>query len=496
MPDRRPYLCLVAILATYVSGYALFPAGAFTSSDESAYVEQAVVFANGSLASVSPYPPGTSLLQSPFVAIAGWRAAPWLSLLALGATVLLMARWLRDAGYHPGFALLFVAYAPTLVMARVGTSEVPSAAMVTLGLWLFWTGQDARWKWGLAGWLAGLSILLRETNILLFLPFLTAATASRRPGWLVLASTAAAGLATAVLGYWLTAATLPGLRVTAGFSMDAVGRNIGIYAICMLVLAPGGLAAIATYKGRERRALTAAVAGYLAVYLFYDYSGQDSAPIARLAAVGRYLIPLIPLVTIAWADWMSRLVVDAPFRRAAVAAFVLTAGAAFSVHPTLRIWTARDADIVTRIAATARTGLVIADDRQRRYVAPMFGQFNRHWIIDTPVGHLPALTSRHAGTYVVNVYRSDTALMQSLSMDARSYVKGASRICVIEPVIDRAYGEARRLQIWRLSLCGQRVAPASFLRAVPATALLFAPAPPDPRDTIDSPEDKTRALLP
>ena len=278
MPDRRPYLCLVAILATYVSGYALFPAGAFTSSDESAYVEQAVVFANGSLASVSPYPPGTSLLQSPFVAIAGWRAAPWLSLLALGATVLLMARWLRDAGYHPGFALLFLAYAPTLVMARVGTSEVPSAAMVTLGLWLFWTGQDARWKWGLAGWLAGLSILLRETNILLFLPFLTAATASRRPGWLVLASTAAAGLATAVLGYWLTAATLPGLRVTAGFSMDAVGRNIGIYAICMLVLAPGGLAAIATYKGRERRALTAAVAGYLAVYLFYDYSGQDSAP--------------------------------------------------------------------------------------------------------------------------------------------------------------------------------------------------------------------------
>src|SRR6188474_484725 len=179
MPDRRPYLYLVAILAIYVSGYALFPAGVFTSSDESAYVEQAVVFANGSLASVSPYPPGTSLLQSPLVAIAGWRAAAWLSLLAVGATVLLMARWLRDAGYHPGFALLFFAYAPTLVMARIGTSDVPSAAMVTLGLWLFWTGQDARWKWGLAGWLAGFSILLRETNVLLFLPFVLAAAARR-----------------------------------------------------------------------------------------------------------------------------------------------------------------------------------------------------------------------------------------------------------------------------------------------------------------------------
>jgi hypothetical protein len=303
----------------------------------------------------------------------------------------------------------------------------------------------------------------------------------------VLASAAAAGLATAVLGYWSTAATLPGLRATAGFSMGAVGRNIGIYTVCMLVLVPGGLAAIAGYKGRQRHSLVAAVAGYLAVYLLYDYSGQDSAPIARLAAVGRYLIPLIPLVTIAWADGMSRLVGDAPFRRAALAAFVLTAGAAFSVHPTLRMWTARDADIVTRIAATAGSGVVIADDRQRRYVAPMFGQFNRYWIADTPVGHLPALTSRHPAAYVVNVDRSDTALMQNLSVDARAYVEAASRTCAIEPVIDQVYGEARRLQIWRLSQCGYRVAAASFVRAMPAAALLFAPAPADPRDTIDFP---------
>src|SRR6185503_4571902 len=454
MPDRRPYLYLIAILVIYVSGYVVFPAEVLTSSDESVYVEQAVVFASGSLASVSFYPPGTSLLQSPFVAMAGWRAATWLSLLAVGATVLLMARWLRDAGYHPGFALLFLAYAPTLVMARVGTSEMPSAAMVTLGLWLFWTGHDARWKWGLAGWLAGFSILLRETNFLLFLPFILAAAARRRPGWVVLASGAAAGLGTATVVYWFTAATLPGLRETAGFSVSAVGRNAGIYAVCMLVLVPGGLAAIAGYKGRERHALVAAVAAYLGVYLLYDYSGQDSAPVARLAAVGRYLIPLIPLVTIAWADWMSRRVVDAPFRSAAMAAFVLTAGAAFSVHPTLRMWTAPDADIVTRIAATVGSGVVIADDRQRRYVAPMFGQFNRYWIIDTPVGHLPARTSRHAAAYIVNVDRSDTALMQNLSVDARTYVEAASRTCEIVPVIDQAYGHARRLQIWRLSRCG------------------------------------------
>ena len=487
MPDRRPYLYLVAILAIYVSGYALFPADVFTSSDESAYVEQAVVFANGSLASVSPYPPGTSLLQSPFVAIAGWRAAPWLSLLAVGATVLLMARWLRDAGYHPGFALLFLAYGPTLVMARVGTSDVPSAAVIALGLWLFWTGERARWKWAVAGWLAGLSILLRETNILLFLPFVVAAAARRRPGWMVLVSAAAAGFATAIAVYWFTAGTLPGLRATAGFAVSAVGRNIGIYALCTLVLVPGGLAAVAAYQGCERRALATAVAGYLAVYLLYDYSGQDSAPLARIAAVGRYLIPVIPLITIAWADCLSRIAFAVPIRTATLAAFVLIAVSAFSVHPTLRAWSARDAEIVTDIAATVRSGAIIADDTQRKYVAPMFGTVNRYWMIDTPVSHLPVVTSRHASAYVVNVDRSDTALMQTLSADARTYVEAASRTCAIEPVIDQAYGEARRLQIWRLSRCGYRVAAVPFLRAMPAAALLFAPAPANPRDTIDFP---------
>src|SRR5688500_4529196 len=102
------------------------------SSDESAYVEQEVVFARGSLANVSPYPPGTSILQAALVAAVGWRAATGVSLIAAAATVLLMARWLRDAGYPSTFALLFIAYAPTLVMARIGSSDVPSAAVVAL----------------------------------------------------------------------------------------------------------------------------------------------------------------------------------------------------------------------------------------------------------------------------------------------------------------------------------------------------------------------------
>ena len=53
----------------------MFRPAVFVSSDESAYVEQAVVFANGSLDSVSLYPRGTAILQTPLVALAGWRAS-------------------------------------------------------------------------------------------------------------------------------------------------------------------------------------------------------------------------------------------------------------------------------------------------------------------------------------------------------------------------------------------------------------------------------------
>jgi hypothetical protein len=465
MPDRWPWVYLAAILVIYVTGYVSFPADVFTSTDESAFVEQAVVFAGGSIASVSPYPPGTSLLQAPFVAMGGWRAAAWVSLLAAAVTVLLLARWLRDAGYNPAFALLFLAYAPTLVMARIATSEVLSAAVVTLALWLFWSGERAAWRWAIAGWTAGLSILLRETNLLLFLPFVVAAAARRRAGWRLMTAALVAGCGTAVCAYWFTAGTLPGLRPTAGFAVSAVGRNIWIYAVCLLVLVPGGLVAVAGYRGFERRAVTAAVAGYLAVYLFYDYSGQDSAPLARIAATGRYLIPLVPLVTIAWTDSLSRLVSRVRFARTvATAGSIGIAVAAFAVHPVLSAWSAKDSEIVARIAATVHGGALIADDSQRKYVAPMLGRFSRYWMIETSVSQLPSVTARHPSVFVVNIDRSETTLMHTLSMPARNYVEAASRSCHVEPVVDRTYGDTRRLQIWRVSACGRQSGSARHAR--------------------------------
>jgi hypothetical protein len=452
MPDRHPWLWLAAILFTYGLGDWLYPSPVFISTDESGYVEQAVAFAHGSVAPDGFYPPGTPMLQTPFVALAGWRAARWVSFLAAAATVLLLARWLTAAGYHPAFALLFLAYAPTLVMARIGSSDVPSAAVVTLGLWLFWTREFASWRSAAAGCVAGLSVLFRETNIVLFLPFVVAAALRRDRGWVLLTGSMAAGTGTTLLTSWALAGPLAGFRI-AGWSWSAVLDSSAIYALCTLVLVPGGLVAVGAYKGRERLALTAAVVGYLAIYLFYNYSGQDSGPVARVATAGRYFIPLVPLLTIAWAHCVSRVVFTVAIRRLAAAAFAVTAAAAFAVHPLLQAWSAPDAEIVRNIAAIAGNGALVADESQRKYVAPVYGQFSRFWMIDTPVSDLPALTARHVSAHVVHVGRAETTLMQRLSMRPHAYVAAASRHCRVESVLDRTLGDTRRVQMWRLSAC-------------------------------------------
>jgi hypothetical protein len=151
---------------------------------------------------------------------------------------------------------------------------------------------------------------------------------------------------------------------------------------------------------------------------------------------------------------MSRVVSIAAIRRLGAIAFAVTAAAAFAVHPMLRAWSMPDADIVRNIVETAGNGALIADDSQPKYVAPVYGRFTRFWMIDTPVSELPSLTAGYPSAHVVQVGRAETTLMQRLSMRPGSYIAAAARYCRLEPVLDRTYGDTRRVQMWRLSACG------------------------------------------
>src|SRR6516164_9267125 len=150
--ERRSMRIVAAALCLYVLGFLLFVPRDLSIADETAYVGQAVAFAHGQalVATKDPltgkmtrdvpvmgYPIGTSLMQVPFVWLGGWRAAPLASVLSLVVMVWMLARWLARAGRSPLYALIALGYFPSLVLGRTGMSDLPSALVATIGLYLF-----------------------------------------------------------------------------------------------------------------------------------------------------------------------------------------------------------------------------------------------------------------------------------------------------------------------------------------------------------------------
>lgn len=183
--------------------------------------------------------------------------------------------------------------------------------------------------------LAGLSLLFRETNVLIFVPFFVATVLRGERHWKALVAGAAAGAGGRLLAFQLLFGSPLFMRNPEGWSFAAAVDAVPVYALALLVLVPGGLIAVAIYRGQRRGELIAAVALFLSVYVFANYSGQSSEPLARLGAAGRYLIPLVPLVALAWADAVSRQARSNRLRALVPVACAAIIVAAFAVHPVI-----------------------------------------------------------------------------------------------------------------------------------------------------------------
>lgn len=217
-PERSLLPVLIGV-GLYLAGFLLFYPDVPTVHDEANYLEPAVAFARGAgcldtrdpfsgeplCVKRSYYLPGTAALMAPFVALFGWRGAYLVPALCLALTVLVTARWLQQSGRSPLFALLVLGFPPGLVFGRVAMSDLPSAALVATGLWLFFRGARAGTPvpWLTSGLLAGASAALRETNALLFIPLYLGALLRRERGVWLLVAGGLAGLTLRSLGCWL-----------------------------------------------------------------------------------------------------------------------------------------------------------------------------------------------------------------------------------------------------------------------------------------------------
>lgn len=468
-----------AALAAYVLGFALFVPRVLTVVDEDRYVSQAVAFAGGGTTipgsgiihppvaepMISNYPPGTSLLQTPFVWMFGWRGAVLLSVLSLIAVTLVTARWLRDVGRSPAFALLIPSFLPAALFGRIAMSDVPSAALVAVTCWLLWRAERAGWLTSFAaGLCAALILLFREPVAVLLAPLLLGALLRRKGvAWAVLVG----GIAGAAVKLGLSKLFFdspmyvrdPGIT----FAFSSLQHTLPLFAFILLVLFPAGAMLPFFYHGERRVELVASVAAYVGLFLFYDYDAiRSQGPIKGTLLAARYMIPALPLLVWMAADVCPRVVarMSESARRASMGLTTLGAAGAvalsFAVHPMGR---AQEGDALTIVRGiqehtSAESPVITNSGATLKYLSPSYGPRRLILRQAVPPHTVPSLLEHHRGLSVVLLDRVDSEMFRGDAADNDLFVARLADHCQLSPRHQRDFGWAR-LRVLAVDHCGR-----------------------------------------
>jgi 4-amino-4-deoxy-L-arabinose transferase-like glycosyltransferase len=476
--DARLALAIVlAGILVYAAGYAAFyPTGA-TVDDEALYLGQTqLLIETGSVTaekidpltdqretfSPGDYPFGTVALMAPFAAAFGPRGAFLASFFSLVFAVWLTARWLVHEKRSPLFALILLAFPAAIVGGRLAMSDTARMAATALGLLLFFRGLDAQRAryWLASGLVAGLSLTLRESAVLPFVPAFAGAVLRRDRGWSWLLLGGLAGTAVALLvNYAAFGDPLYTRRGGYLASLATIHERLPLYLFALLVLVPGGLWFAFTYRGRRRAELIATVLLFLAFYLGQAYGMAETGFAKRLVLGLRYFDPLLPILAVAMAESFPRqlgaLLRSLPERRRveqfASAAIVLwiagTLLSAFAVHPALSRWAASQARIRASIGEHVPRDavLVINGTALRKFVDDLTRPYETLWRDAVSDGEASELLERHGGYVVALLDRSDSEYWRR---DAENNQRFVEQRELGEPVVDARVTSTDRLRIW------------------------------------------------
>jgi hypothetical protein len=310
-----------------------------------------------------------------------------------------------------------------LVMGRTAMSDVPSLALTGAGLLFFWRGLDRSAWWSLAsGVCAGLSLTVREPNVLVFTPFYLGAVIrrDRNVGALILGGLL--GSAIRPLGNWIIFGDPFFARESSGFfDPHALSTNLPKYLVGLLILVPGGLVAGLLYKGRRAIEVRSCVALFVGFYLVYNYSGSPSGWLKGTILGQRFFLPLLPVLAFALAEFVPRCwrrVVERPNRAwLRPVAGIVVAGWVFAilcisggVHAYMSRWSRSQAAMRNHIEALVEfdkplvANLNLAEKTIDRFDFK-FVPVDRT-TVDSEA--LLELAERHGRLYVVLIDRSET----------------------------------------------------------------------------------------
>lgn len=467
-----------AVLVAYAVGFLLYPPRVLLIIDELGYVSQAVAFAKGALTipgadpifppsplrTASNYPPGTALLQAPFVAIAGWRGATALSALSLILATLITARWLRDSDYDPRFALLIPGFIGALFFGRVAMSDVPSVVFVAAALWLLWRAENGDWRWSAAaGFVGGASLLLREPNVVLLAPVFVGAIVRRKCVVWALIAGGLAGLALRLgISREMFGSTLYVRDSGYGFSLRSAGGNLPVYAAILLLLFPLGALLPFFYRGPRRAEVVTAIAIYSATFLFYDYnSARENGVVKGLLLTSRFIIPALPLLALMAADVYPRWFHGLPERASSSvlklrpAALALLALVAFAIHPVLRRQESEPVAIVAAIHERTSESVPIITNHQAtlKYLSPVYGERRlilRSYITPTQV---PRFYRELGKLNVVFLDRTDSEMFRADAVNNDRFLAELRSRCALDSSYDAPVATSMRLRVFTVTGC-------------------------------------------
>lgn len=427
---------LAVAMAVYIVAWLGWRPTAPMIVDETTYINQAVELTNGRLMATHysneldhltlPYPPGTSALIAGLHLVGGVEASFVLGLLGLLALVMLTAMLLRDAGYGPAPCAAILTFPPALVLGRTAMSDLPTAALVAASCLLFFRDQpDGRVRrWLAAGFLAGLTSLFREAQILLFVGLFGEALLRRERGaWALVVGSLLGCVPRAVVAHLASGSPL-GYRPPQTFALDYLFPNLLWFGGVLLLLLPGALLALATFRGKRHCGVIAGCALMLALHLVYRYTGAESAFLKRLVLGGRFVLPFVPLVCLALAERFEMLEADFGARR--VRWLVTAWGAAALVgcclvHPIVGHWSASQQRIRSAILTATEPDAVVVTNWQhtRKHLTMGDGRRYRSYRV-TPARQLEELEGEPC--FIAFLYRDDSPIMRASGAMLDAYV--------------------------------------------------------------------------
>jgi len=465
------------MLALHAIAFLCFYPRALTIYDEVFYVRQAVAFSaghatinisdpvtgtNGNIVP-SMYPPGASILMTPLVWLSGWRATFLLGLLSVSLAVLCTARWIAESGGSPLYALVILGYVPTLIMSRTAMSDVPSAFLVALGLWMFWdNGESHPWRRFLAGFIAGVSACLRDVNPLLFAFFFAGALLRRERRIWALVTGGLTGVGFRLLASYLVYGDPLFVTPHPAFTGEYFLRNLLIYSVALLVLAPGGLVCVFGYRGRRWPELICTVVTFMLLFVMYDYSAAASGGLKQWILAPRMFIPLLPILAFAMAH-------TAPIWLEAFARFMNQQHALVWKHAgkvAVAIWLVAVGGIGWKSIALYRQheGVVSAlysrTDPDRPILTDIGATIKFLNEIHGPrmVARLPIaereieqILYRFAAVDIVVFSRDDSAFWAQLAAENQPFINALDKKFSVAPVLEQRFPDLGVLQIWQLT---------------------------------------------